>query len=143
MGISIRGLYFHEDPNVDRATRFDQKAHGKTSECDGSRAWDANGGQNCAKVVVFAVDNPTKVCASDGNLGRHDDGRVQDSSGCGTHILVDAERVGCDRECKNGHVSGARGTVGPCRLLSRRSSGKEKAVTKNFMVVEQRRGSSW
>ena len=36
MVISIRGLYFHEDFNVDQATRFDQKARGKTSECDGA-----------------------------------------------------------------------------------------------------------
>lgn len=59
--------------------------------------------------MVVAVDNPTKVCTCDGNLGRHDDGRVQDSSGCGKHILIDAERVGCDRKFKNGHVSGTRG----------------------------------
>lgn len=131
MIVSVGGCNGHLERDISRARWFDQQAQGDAGDLNRRRECNANGSQNRAKVLVVGVDSTAKVFALDGNLGRHDDGHVEEPHGGGTHVLTNAKRVRRHRERKNGHISRAWGAVGPWRLLGRCYSKERDLLQSN------------
>lgn len=91
---------------------LDQHASSDGGHGGGEGAGEALGCHQRAQVVVVSVDKTSQETTLDGQGRALNDGGVQDTGTGGTDVLVDAERVRCDREGVDGDLGRASGAVG-------------------------------